>query len=159
MKWKNKGHENDEIGLSFKNKRIVIYGANAYGKDVYNKICFLKSIEGFVDKNEELQRAGVCGLPVYSIKEFAEKDSDRYIVLIAVPGYNGMTIHSQLMHLGYELGHNCFIADIFINYYLPIFSLYSEDNLFFPSISFLLTTRCNLNCIGCLNFSNLNLIY
>lgn len=156
MKWTNKTHEFDEIGTSFAGKNIIIYGASIIGRDFYEKIKFLNCVDFFVDKNECLQQEGLCGIPVISVSELAKKDKNSHIVVIAVAGYNGMMIHSQLMHLGYTLGKDCFFHDVFLNYYLPIYSLYAHDKLYFSSISYLLTTICNLNCRGCLNFTAAN---
>lgn len=155
MKWTNKGHEFDEIGNYFKDKKIIIYGAGANGQEVFEEIKFLRAVDAFVDKNRCMQKEGCKGIPVISVVDLAKMEKN-HIIVIAVTGYNGMMIHSQLMHLGYELGKNCFFYDTFVNYYLSIYALYSKGILYFPSISFLLTTNCNLNCKGCLNFTNQN---
>lgn len=156
MKWTNRGHEFDGIGRNFQGKKIVIYGAADIGRQCYEKMKFLNAVDSFVDKNEELQKDGCMGIPVISVKELAEKGKKEHIIVIAIPGYNGMMVHNQLMHLGYELGKNCFFYDTFIEHYLSIYALYARDILYFPSISFLLTTHCNLNCRGCLNFTKQN---
>lgn len=155
MKWTNKGHEFDEIGNCFKDKRIIIYGAGAVGQELFEEIKFLKAVDAFVDRNICIQKEGCKGISVISVADLAKMEKN-HIIVIAVPGYNGMMVHSQLMHLGYELGKNCFFYDTFVNYYLSIYALYSMDILYFPSVSFLLTTSCNLNCKGCLNFTNQN---
>lgn len=155
MKWNNKGHQYDELGNNFANKKIVIYGAAALGQELYEDIKFLGTVEAFVDRNKSIQETGCKGLPVISVGELAKKKED-VIVVISVPGYNGMMVHSQLMHLGFELGKNCFYYDTFVNYYLSIYALYACGLTYFPSISFLLTTTCNLNCKGCLNFTKQN---
>lgn len=156
MKWINRGHQFDDIGADFVGKEIIIYGASILGKELFEKIDFLCSVTAFVDRNECLQKEGFVNIPVISISELARRDRSSHIVIIAIAGYNGMMVHSQLMHMGYVLGKNCFFYDIFLNYYLSIYALYAKDLLYFPSISFLLTTHCNLNCRGCLNFTSFN---
>ena len=156
MKWSNCTHELDIIGENFVDKSIVIYGASAIGQDVYKQVNFLNAVECFVDRNENLQASGICDTKVISVAQLAKMDKKDHIVVIAVAGYNGMMIHKQLMNLGYQLGKNCYFFDTFLNYYMPIYALYAKHKLYFTSISFLLTTVCNLNCIGCLNFTSAN---
>lgn len=156
MKWTRKGHQFDEIGAEFAGKEIVIYGAGIVGRELFDKIKFLHAVTAFVDRNPSLQVDGLCDLPVISVEELAGREKTSHIVVIAVTGYNGMMVHSQLMHMGYVLGKDCFFYDTFLNHYLSIYALYAKGVLYFSSISFLLTTRCNLNCRGCLNFTSLN---
>ncbi len=136
MKWTKKGHQFDEIGNNFIQKEIVIYGAGIVGKELFEKISFLNSVSAFVDRNEYLQEEGFFGLPVISVEKLAKWNKNSHIVIIAITGYNGMMVHSQLMHMGYILGKNCFFFDTFLNYYLPIYSLYAKNILYFSSISF-----------------------
>lgn len=156
MKWTKPGHQFDDIGSFFIGKKIVIYGANENGKEFFNKVKFLDAVEVFIDKNEKYQSEGVCGKPVVSIHKFTDMDSNGYIVVVAIQGYYRHMVINQLLHLGYTLGRNIFTSENFLDHYLSIFSVYEKNLVYFPSISFLVTTKCNLNCFGCLNFTHEN---
>lgn len=58
-------------------------------------------------------------------------------------------MEQQLTSLGWKNRED------FCHYYvfLGVFAAYREKKLYFPSISFLPTTYCNLNCRACLNFT------
>jgi len=156
MIWSNEGHQFDKTGKLFEDKAIMIYGANSEGAGFYNKVKFLQQPTMFIDRNEELQSCGMHGNRVISVNELAHMEKKTHIVIVCVQGYNGNLVLKQLLHLGYELGVNCFYSNIFLDYYLPIYALYEQDIVYFPSISFLVTTKCNLTCKGCLNFTNQN---
>lgn len=156
MKWTNKGHEFDGIGENFIGKDIYIYYANSQGAWLFNNIAFLGSVKGFIDKNERKQSSGFCGLPVISSAKLLELERDNNIVIVAE---NTEVDHpygalNQLLRCGYKLGMNLFPMNIFLDFYLPIYSLYACNKLFYNSIMcFMTTTVCNLKCKACLVFT------
>jgi Predicted Fe-S oxidoreductases len=62
----------------------------------------------------------------------------------------------QMIRGGWEEGKNLFIYHIFHYSYLPIWALCSWEKIYIPTVSFLVTTMCNLDCRGCLNFTHFN---
>ena len=52
MKWKNKGHEYDNIEMPFNTKtKIWIYGAGENGTELYRKLKFIDCVAGFIDNS------------------------------------------------------------------------------------------------------------
>lgn len=156
MKWKNKGHEFDQLGEMFRDKDIIIYGAGNIGRRVYEEIKFLNAVIAFVDRNEKYQQEGLFGVPVIPVQELAKKEREKFVVIIATERTLGIRIEAQLLRLGFEPNKDMIFYDNFLSNYLPIYALYGKRKLYFPSVSFTLTTVCNLNCKGCLNFTPYN---
>ncbi len=157
MKWKNKGHEFDYIGNNFsKEQKIYIYGAGQLGAALNDKLKFLDCVNAFIDNSPEKIGKRFCGKEVLSFEQFIGNDKKNNIVVLAMSLVNIPQIKRQMLLNGYEEGKNLFTFDVFEEFYLPIFALYSWDKMYIPSISFLPTTMCNLNCRGCLAFVPLN---
>ena len=154
--WTDKGRQFDGIGNLFQGKNIIIYGAGTFGESLYDKLQFLDCVDAFVDRNEILQASGCRGKSVFSVLDFTKMDKAKYIVIIAASETNSTYILTQLLHFGWSLGENCFLMNSFIDYYLSIYAVYAKNIVYFPSISFLVTTKCNLNCKACLNFTEFN---
>ena len=58
MKWKNKGHEYDNINQEFnKQTQIWIYGAGDNGKSLYQRLSFADCVQGFIDN--DINKIGV----------------------------------------------------------------------------------------------------
>ncbi len=157
MKWKNKGHEFDEMGKHFENKKkIFIYGAGEIGMEAYKQLEFLDCIEGFIDNDVKKQQLGYMGKSVESIVEFLKRDVGKYIVIVAASLANSPIFIGQLIRQGYVEGQNCFLWNRFNECYLPIYAAYGWNKIYFSSISLLPTTHCNLNCASCLSFTPYN---
>lgn len=153
MKWKNKGHEFERFRNVFTwHKKIYIYGAGELGEDLYNRLKFVDCVEGFIDNRKET----CMGRRAVPITEFLEMGSRDYIVIIAAGFQNMNLFKHQLLVNGFEEGKNLFLYPEFINFYMPIYFMYAWDRLYVKVISFLCTTKCNLNCISCLNFTSYN---
>lgn len=154
MKWKNKGHEFDRFKKIFTwHKPIYIYGGGELGKDLYKRISFVDCVEGFID-NKKNSKSG--NKKVISSEEFLKLDNKDCIVIIAAGSQNSILFKNQLLVNGYEEGKNLFLYTDWLNFYAPIYFMYSWDKLYLRVISFLCTTQCNLNCQGCLNFTSYN---
>ncbi|MCR5254669.1 MAG: radical SAM protein [Acetatifactor sp.] len=159
MKWKNKGHEYDELGAKFKGKKIILYGTAIEASSFCSRLSRIDDgiIEAVVgDENVEIDT--IYGAPIISKLEFTKYNSSDYIVILCCLDVNNYRAqaHRQIMNLGYKDGISCFNYEAFDYYYLPIFSLYACNKLYFKSICILLTTFCNLNCKCCLNFTSYN---
>jgi organic radical activating enzyme len=159
MKWTNKGHQFDELGSYFKGiSKIYIYGAGKLGAELFHLLTFLNYFNCeviFIDEDETKQKSGYFNVSVLAPEEFFISLKDKHVVIVAASSVNTEFIMSKLLSFGYKDNVNCFTKQTFIDF-LPIFSMYTNDKVFFPSISFLPTTRCNLNCEACLAFSPYN---
>lgn len=161
MKWKNKGHQFDELGKIFEQRNsIYIYGAGIGGKDFFEKIEWLNIIDSFIDQDKEKQKNGFMGYKVYSPEKLFNEKDDRHIIIVAICSEaDNQRIMERLMNSGYIKGVNCFFADEFLgelgvrSYYLPIYSLYAKNKVVVPSFCCIPSTLCNLNCKHCLNFT------
>lgn len=153
MKWKHKGHEFDEVYARLRTKkRWQLFGAGRDGKLVLGilKTLFGDRIEvaGWWDNDPVKDGTTYEGLPVTVPQEKTAENADTGIILtLALAG--SRTLETQLTALGWERHVD------FCHYYtfLGVFAAYGEGKLFFPSVGFLPTTYCNLNCNACLNFT------
>lgn len=158
MKWKNKGHEYDKIEMDFNSKtKIWIYGAGKNGIDLYHELKFMDCVAGFIDNDAKKVQAGTWkGKEVVSSQNFLEHDHSNCIVVVAVALEHMPVVMRQMIRGGWEEGKNLFIYHIFHYSYLPIWALCSWEKIYIPTVSFLVTTMCNLDCRGCLNFTHFN---
>ncbi len=157
MKWKNKGHEFDIIGEKLKGKeKIYIYGAGELGESLLKKIQFVDCIAGFIDGDEEKQKKGFCGKPVEPIISFLKRKRGNHIVIVAANRENTYWFMKQLRASGYCEGEDLFEYASFADFYLPIYAAYIWNVIYVPSLCFITTTKCNLNCESCLNLTPYN---
>ncbi len=157
MKWTNKGHEFDRIGKNFKrNTKVYIYGAGENGIELFKRMLYIDCVEGFVDN--DIQKVGkyIEGKKVYSLQDFLMMDKSEHIVVVAQSLEHTPLSLQQLLASGYTEGKNLFDFHTFLDFYLPIFAYYAHDIVYVPVVSFLMTTLCNLDCKGCLNFNHFN---
>ncbi len=154
MKWRNKGHEFDATYEGIRKKhKLYLYGAGLYGQrvlDMIQKKCDGKfSVVGFIDSDSEKQGRQYCGLPVYAPKDL-QIDRETTGVVISMMGVRISGDIDKLL-TAMRLTKN-------IDYYpysvfFAVFFAYERDLLFFPDISFIPSTYCNLRCEACLNFT------
>ncbi|MDR1518597.1 MAG: radical SAM protein, partial [Planctomycetota bacterium] len=138
-------HEFDALGARIAGiKRIRIFGAGANGGDLHALLSPHLDLAGFIDNDPGKQVGGFLGMPVAAP---ARLDDNEAVVLAlppaAVPGALG-----QLAEFGFRENETAFPAQLFA----PLYFLYARGRVCLPSLSFLPTTRCNLNCRHCLNF-------
>lgn len=160
MKWTNKGHQFDEIGVFLKElKGLYIYGAGQMGKELFELLQWLKINDisiAFVDMDPKKQKNGFLGYEVISPDQYFQLSKDNQIIIVATSTINSRQIAQSLSDSGYLEDHNFFTMQKFVEFYLPIYVLYKNDKIFFPSIGYIPTTKCNLNCEACLNFKPFN---
>ena len=155
MKWYNKGNEFNEIGFKLnKYTKILLYGAGDYGQKMYEILNRLNIFVEFIDSNKEKQKNGYLNCKVISPNELLYHKDKKLVVICAIPQY-AREMEKKLLEEGYVKNVNYYMMDDFINI-LPIYSVYVLDKVFMECIGFLPTTKCNLNCEGCLNFTNFN---
>lgn len=152
MKWTNKGHEFDEVFQNIdKLTGVYLFGAGNDGRMVKEILCMrypCVKVLGFIDNNKNKQGVQYEGLPVYSLSQVERKENIGIIISFASEFVNA--IDSQLANAGWEKGVTFFHYEEF----LSVIAAYRYDEVFFSSMGLLPTTRCNLRCKACLNFTN-----
>ena len=148
MKWKNKGHEFDEMYKNISDKtNFYLFGAGDYGQQFYNMFKNEINIIGYIDNNPEKIGTMVNGKKCYSLSEIKLLDDQAIIVTMSqIARVNPV---EQLKQMG--LRHN--IDYYIIEEFISVYYVYKYDKVYFSSISFLPSTICNLNCENCLNFN------
>lgn len=162
MKWKNRGHEFDELGKIFQsNKSIFIYGTENQANSLVEKLSFLEDKIRFIMPNNffkqgfEKIKFFVNGTqPVnYETVENILRQPDGKIILIPSRHAIQKSTLFQFQQAGFELNKRLFLAEDFLRQFLPIYTCYVKNKIYFPDISFIPSTKCNLNCTCCLNFT------
>lgn len=148
MKWKNKGKEFEAYrNLLSKRKGFVLVGDKVSQAYFLNQVChpFLRQVVEFE----------------YDIKKLIAKHDNEHLIVVTEFGMNGEEMMNRLLRAGYirgtELFHysDTFWAEIraLNNPFVPAFALYVLGKIYISSCCFIPTTRCNLNCRDCLNFT------
>ena len=155
MKWKNKGHEFDELGALFqKNSEILVIGNKNDAEKIYKQLEFLNTkISTFTDINI-LDLGHGLKKRIKQIKtKFLENIlKNKTIILANSIAYNNRLI-TILTKLKLKEKINYFREEEFFNKFLSIYAVYVSDKVYFPSNCFICTTVCTLNCRDCLNFA------
>lgn len=150
MKWTNKGHEFDAMGSVFiAHRNLYIYGVSDHSYLLARHLRFLGCPLYFVD--ETIERPLEDHVPLSALRDA----SDKLIVIPDCQPTREETLAS-LLQIGYVENETVFIERIFLGQFLPVFAVYAYNKVYFPHISFLPTTVCNLNCEKCLVFTPYN---
>ncbi len=148
MKWKNKGHEYDEMYENISGlKSFYLFGAGDYGRQFLRIFRNEISIDGYVDNSEEKQGSEIEGLPCFSLEQITGKNNIGIIVTMSQIAR--VEPVEQLKKRGYVRNKDFFIIEEFISVYFA----YKKNEVYLSSISFLPSTICNLRCKNCLNFN------
>ena len=157
MRWKNKGHEFDEIARPLvEADTAYFYGCGKFAEEISIVLERMKAYIGwkilFIDRDEEKQKRGFHGWNVISPNEFVKQDKGNFIVVNCVLAEQGEEIKDFLISQKIPI-KNIYSGWDFICRYFSIYFLYAVNKVFFPSQSIVPTTVCNLNCRDCLNFT------
>lgn len=148
MKWKNKGHEYDNMYNNIINKSgFYLFGAGDYGTQFLKIFKDKINILGYIDNSVEKQGRKVNGMPCYKLEQ-VEKRTDIGII-VTMSQIARIQPMEQMEQLGYVKNVDYFIIEEFIS----VYHVYKHNKVYFSSISFLPSTACNLNCKNCLNFN------
>lgn len=148
MKWINKGHEFDSMYDSIKKKKkYYLFGAGNYGTQFLKALKNEIEIMGYIDNDVKKQGTKINGFYCYSLEEVEVTEDVGIIVTMAQLAR--VKPVEQLQKYGYKKDEHFFLIEEFISVYY----VYKHDKVYFPSISFLPSTTCNLNCRYCLNFN------
>lgn len=148
MRWKNKGHEYDEVYRQIASReRFYLFGGGDYGRQF---LCLMQDevcIAGFIDNNMAKQEQKIEGRMCVSLDQISLTDKEGIILTISQIGR--AEIIKQLEEYGYRKNVDYFAIEEF----LSIYYLYKYDKVYFLNVSFLPSTICNLQCRYCLNFN------
>ena len=151
MKWKNKGHEYDQMFERIESKAgFYLFGAGDYGHQFCKIFDGKLNILGFIDNNEKKQGTLIGGYTCYSFAE-AEKNAREQNagIIITMSQIARITPVKQLQDADWKQQEDFFLIEEFIS----VYQAYKYDKVYFSTISFLPSTACNLNCKNCLNFN------
>lgn len=157
MKWKNKGHEYDEIGnILMKKRAIFLYGAMPVAQELIELMNWMRpwvSLDIYVvDRDPQKQKMGLGDYPIFSPEQFFNMKKEDYFVIICTSAAVELEIQ-KLLKQKLEDKILVFSHTSFLNKYLSIYLLYAHNKIFFSSENMLPSTVCNLNCRDCLNFT------
>lgn len=144
MKWKNKGHEFDNLKPLFEKEtiRAYIWGAGTFGYAFFDELQENMNIIGFVDSNEEKQGTVFCGRPVFSPDEFAKNRTDE-IVLVST-GWT-MQVYGKLNSFGLKRFEDYFHIDEWYSLY----NFYTKNKVCISDLTLRITEKCTLRCEHC----------
>lgn len=150
MKWQNKGHEFDSVYENIKRiQKYYLFGAGEYGAHVYELLKSEVSILGFIDNSTVKQQTEFCGKTVYSLQDIRNLMDRTTGIILTISPYARKPVEEQMKEQGFVKEKEYFTMEVFMS----VYAAYEKSKLFIPSISFLPTTRCNLRCEACLNFT------
>lgn len=148
MKWKNKGHEYDDVYKQIVYKRaFYLFGAGDYGRQFLKVIQNEIQILGFIDNDKKKQNSEIFGFRCFGLDEIALQEDEAIIITMSQIARTQPIV--QLIQAKYRKDIDFFIIEEFVSVYY----LYKYNKVYFSSISFLPSTACNLNCKLCLNFN------
>ena len=148
MKWKNRGHEYDDMYQKISEKnRFYLFGAGDYGKQFMRIFKSEIQIKGYIDSDISRYGNMIDGKTCNSLEDISLGENDGIIVTMSQAAR--VSALEQLRALGYRKNTDYFMIEEF----LSVYHVYKNDKVYFSSISFLPSTACNLNCRYCLNFN------
>lgn len=148
MKWKNKGHEYDEMYKNIQEKNeFYLFGAGDYGNQFFNMFDDELNILGYIDNNSKKIGTVINGKMCYSFNDINLKQNQG--IILTMSQIARVKPIEQLKRAGFRHNIDYFLIEEFIS----VYNVYKYDKVYFSSISFLPSTICNLNCKHCLNFN------
>lgn len=159
MKWKNKGHEFDEMASDyhdiFGGRCFYAFGAGIIGARYAESFKYFGVLKGFIDNNCEKQGTSYCEMPVISLKDWEQRYKDNTFLVACVDEGNYEQIRTQLIAHGLEEGKDFIWYEEFYNKVFPVLITYEQNKVFLPLVQISLTERCTLKCKKCAHACNL----
>ncbi len=148
MRWKNKGHEYDEVYRRISGKKgFYLFGCGDYGRQFLKAFQKEVSVIGYIDNNPAKQKEPINGKSCIGLDHVSLKEDEG--IILTISQYDRAGAIEQLHKYGYQQDVHFFLIEEFISVYY----LYRYDKVYFLNISFLPSTACNLKCRHCLNFN------
>ncbi|MDE6568490.1 MAG: hypothetical protein K2K70_12265 [Lachnospiraceae bacterium] len=154
MKWKNKGHEFDELmerklRIYSEGWGIYLFGAGIFGKQAYEQLAeFPFKIKGFIDNDISKQGTEYCGLPIISLNQYWQ-ERECSIIVVTVAKKNAAGILYEFGKRQFECGRDYFIWQDFLDRVAPVLLVYQYNKLHVPLAQICVTERCSLKCKKC----------
>lgn len=153
MKWTNRGHEFDELGTLFQqNSDLYIWGAGAAAADFAVRAKALKLSLRLIDDSGRWRYTGWGGLDAVSPQQVLRSPEGK-TVLVDLPPLESEAAFNRLSCVGFQRGQTCFSLDEFLGKWLSVYAVYVSGAVYFKDVCFIPSTKCNLNCECCLNFT------
>lgn len=162
MKWRNRGHEFDDLGAVFQTHRqIHIYAVERVARDAAAKFallgecpCFIRPLPARGAGLEKI-RSLINRLTTHERRSLKSvcREPEGKIVLLPRCYAGEKAVLDPLLKSGFAFNRTVFWLEDFLRTYLPVYALYVKNIVYFPDISFIPSTKCNLNCKCCLNFT------
>ncbi|MEY8426301.1 radical SAM protein [Lachnospiraceae bacterium 46-15] len=150
MKWKNKGHEFDDLYKKIeKIKKCYLFGAGYYGERVCRLLEKEFDVLGFIDNSKEKQHTEVCGKRVYALEEVEDALDESTGIIVTITPAARLQVIQQMTRSEKINEEQIFTMELFMS----VYEAYKNGRVYIPSVSFLPSTRCNLRCEACLNFT------
>lgn len=159
MKWKNIGHELDDLisyyDLDIGNDLSVFaYGEECYGRRLFEYGKHRNLVAGYViddfDLNNRTRMRNMKNIFTYS--EFIEKYNCK--IVITAKGENAQKIEKKLIEYGKKRYKHYYHWDEFVRKIYPLYELYRYDFLHILHAQISLTERCTLKCKSCCHGCN-----
>lgn len=148
MRWKNKGHEYDEVYRQISAKKgFYLFGCGDYGKQFLKSFHSEVPVVGYIDNGLAKQAVLIDGKTCMGLDQVSLKPEEG--IILTISQYDRAGAVEQLEQQGYRRDVDYFLIEEFISVYY----LYRYDKVYFLNISFLPSTACNLKCRHCLNFN------
>lgn len=131
---------------------ILIWGAGPTGKKIYNKIKELYHVKGFVDNNVSMHASDYDGVKIVAPKDCYKMIHDGIVekIVLGTSPNNYDDILWQIAKEVNDFNELYYVKEIGSSNELI---KYTDDQLGY--IEFDVTRKCNLNCKGCLRYSNI----
>ena len=154
MKWTNRGHELDDLGIEYaKIANLYIWGAGKGGKECIDFLRWLKVDNNFVikyvDSNCEKQGTEYCGINVIAPEDLFAEYNDNSVIVSTIGEVSSLLAKKNMRYFNWVHEHTG--NKNFVQNFLCVWFLYKCGKLLSHWTSFNITLKCNLNCKGCLN--------
>ena len=127
MKWKNKGHEYDEVYKEIEQKKsFYMFGAGDYGKQFLNIFKDEIDIKGYIDNNPQKQGSIINGYKCFALNEIMFlKEIGIVVTMSQVARVRPV---EQLIKAGYKKNIDFFIIEEFDMLFLNFFQYQIQLN-------------------------------
>ena len=159
MKWTNRGHEFDELGLYMeKTDTIYLYGCVPHAKPLIEQTEWAIRKAGnsesaiefvFVDKDVNKQGKPYLEKRVISPEQFYDEFTEYYgIVVMCVSDRNSAEVWKQLEKRGINRRFHAYSIFEF-HRYMSLFLYHRNKKIYLHFIDILVHTNCNISCENC----------